>query len=83
MKDLLINSIIWSIILNISVSYLATRIATPEEIKPSNGADNLSFKSQIIHMFVHHNQVIISSSIIIGLVVGLSIYLSENNSLVN
>jgi len=71
----LVSSII-SIILNVVLSFSLSMLATKEEHKPPNGAENLSFKSQIIHMLVHHKQVIITSSLIIGLVTGLSTFLA-------
>ena len=51
--------------------------ATPEEIKPPLGANSLSMKSQFMHMMVHHNQVPFMSSIIVGLIVGLSVLISS------
>ena len=54
-----------------------SKLATPDEIKPPNGAQKLDIKSQIMHMFVHHNQVLLSSSLIIVIVVGLSVYLGS------
>lgn len=73
MNKLLINSVIYALILNVVVSFAFDFIATENEKKPKNGADKLTFKEQIIHMFVHHKQVIFASSIIIAAVVGLSI----------
>ena len=46
--------------------------ATQDEIKPPNGAENLSFKEQLMHMFVHHAQVPLTSSIIVAIIVILS-----------
>ena len=66
------------ILLNIILSYTFYPFASKNEIKPPNGADKLSFKSQIMHMLVHHKQVILTSSIIVGLLVGLSSYLALN-----
>ena len=64
------------ILLNIVLSYSFYPFATKNEIKPPNGADKLSFKSQIIHMLVHHKQVILTSSLIVGLLVGISTFLA-------
>lgn len=64
------------ILLNIVLSYCFYPFATKNEIKPPNGADKLSFKSQIIHMLVHHKQVILTSSLIVGLLVGISTFLA-------
>ena len=62
------------VVLNVVLSYILSPFATKEEIKPPNGAANLSFKEQIMHMLVHHKQVIITSSLIIALLVGLSTF---------
>tara|TARA_Y100000591_G_C21725115_1_gene640955 strand:- start:753 stop:1001 length:249 start_codon:yes stop_codon:yes gene_type:complete len=64
------------IILNIVLSYVLSPFATKEEIKPPNGAANLSFKEQIMHMLVHHKQVMVTSSLIVALLVGLSTFLA-------
>tara|TARA_Y100001970_G_scaffold274489_1_gene374300 strand:+ start:7746 stop:7997 length:252 start_codon:yes stop_codon:yes gene_type:complete len=61
-----------AILLNILLSYTLYPFASNEEIKPTNGPENLSFKSQIMHMLVHHKQVILTSSFIVGLLVTLS-----------
>ena len=70
-----LNACIFAVILNLVLPLGAKPFATPEEITPPDGAGNLSFKSQIMHMLVHHSQVPITSSIIIVLIVGLSITL--------
>ena len=62
------------VILNVALSYLLSPFATKEEIKPPNGTANLSFKEQIMHMLVHHKQVMITSSLIVALLVGLSTF---------
>ena len=69
---LMFYSIFIAIILNIILPIILKPFATSEEIKPTNGANNLSFKGQFMHMMVHHNQVILTSSIIIAIIVGLS-----------
>ena len=55
--------------------FLLEPFATPEEVKPPNGAAKLPLKSQFMHMMVHHNQVPFMSSVIIAIMVGLSVYL--------
>ena len=68
--------VIVAIILNLVLPFVAAPFATPEEIKPPNGASELSFKSQVMHMLVHHNQVPLTSSIIIAAIVLISVYIS-------
>lgn len=63
--------------LNLVLPKLVTPYATPEEIKPPTGnAKDLELKEQLVHMLVHHGQVPLSSSIIVGTLVGLSVYLA-------
>jgi len=64
-----------SIVLNIVLPMILTPMALPEEIKPPKGAVKLSLKGQFMHMMVHHNQVIVMSSLIVALIVFLSVYL--------
>ena len=76
-KDMncILNSVIFGIILNLVLPALLKPFATEEEIKPPNGAENLTLKGQFMHMMVHHNQVPFMSSVIIAIIVGLSVYL--------
>jgi|TARA_X000001036_G_C20681468_1_gene806053 hypothetical protein len=66
-----------AIALNIILPLLLRPFASANEIKPPKGAASLSLKSQFMHMMVHHNQVIFMSSFIVGLIVFLSVYLSD------
>ena len=65
------------ILINLILPFMVKPFATPEQIKPPNGANNLPFFDQLMHMFVHHSQVPVSSSIIISVIVGLSVYLGS------
>ena len=71
----IINACIYAVILNLVLPMIAKPLATKDEIKPPNGASNLPFKSQVMHMLVHHSQVPIASSVIVALIVALSITL--------
>lgn len=74
---LFIKTALVGLILNIVLSFSLSPFATKEEIKPPNGeAWNLSFKSQIMHMLVHHKQVIITSSLIVFLLTGISCWIA-------
>ena len=70
------KAVMVAVIINILLPYMLKPFATKNEIKPLNGANNLSFKEQLMHMFVHHAQVPLTSSIIIAVIVSLSVYLS-------
>ena len=63
--------------INLVLPKIVSPMATPEEIKPPTGnAGDLNMKQQLVHMMVHHGQVPVSSSIIVGVIVGLSVYLA-------
>ena len=70
-----LNACIYAVVLNLVLPMVAKPFATKDEIKPPNGADKLPFKSQLMHMLVHHAQVPLTSSLIIVLIVSLSITL--------
>lgn len=75
-KNLFIKTAIIAVLLNIALSFALSPFATKEEIKPPEGASMLSFKSQIMHMLVHHKQVILTSSLIVALLTGLSCFIA-------
>ena len=70
-------AVVIAVLLNLVLPVLAKPFATKEEISPSNGAANLSFKEQVMHMLVHHGQVPLTSSLIISVIVILSICLGD------
>ena len=64
--------------INLILPKVVKPFATEDEIKPPSGnAADLPFKSQLVHMMVHHAQVPLSSSIIVGTIVGLSYFISK------
>jgi len=72
-----ICTILIAILLNLILPIIFKPLATQEEIKPPNGASNLSLKGQFMHMLVHHGQVPFTSSVIVALIVGLSLLLAD------
>ena len=72
MNDLLCVVLV-AVVLNLLLPMLMKPLATPEELKPSNGASSLSMKGQVMHMLVHHAQVPISSSIVVAVIVAVSV----------
>ena len=72
MLNINIFSVIVAVLINLVLPKVLMPFATEDEIKPPNGAENLSFKEQLMHMFVHHAQVPITSSIIVAIIVILS-----------
>tara|TARA_R110000851_G_scaffold67871_2_gene152998 strand:+ start:1845 stop:2087 length:243 start_codon:yes stop_codon:yes gene_type:complete len=76
MKQLL-KPVMIGVAINLVLPMIVKPFATPEEIKPPTGnAKDLNMKQQLIHMMVHHSQVPVSSSIIVGTIVGLSVFIS-------
>tara|TARA_B100001287_G_C22657408_1_gene518524 strand:+ start:878 stop:1126 length:249 start_codon:yes stop_codon:yes gene_type:complete len=71
---LILKACVVGIILNLVLPFILKPFATPQEIKPPNGAASLSYKGQFMHMMVHHNQVPFMSSLIISLILGLSVF---------
>ena len=66
-------SIVYAVILNLVLPFIIKPFATENQIKPRNGAANLSYFDQLIHMFVHHAQVPLTSSIIVAIIVAVSV----------
>jgi len=65
------------VLLNLILPKLAKPLANKDEITPPNGAGNLSFKGQVMHMLVHHGQVPLTSSLIVALLVIIALYLAQ------
>jgi len=76
-NTLLLYSVAIGVIINLVLPKVLLPLSTPEEIKPPNGAANLSFKEQLMHMFVHHSQVPVTSSIIVAIILSVSILVSQ------
>ena len=77
-----LNCVVYAVVLNLVLPMVLAPLATEEEIKPENGAASLSLKGQFMHMMVHHNQVQLSSSAIVGLIVLLACMLGHKLPLV-
>jgi hypothetical protein len=82
-SNCILNSALYGILLNLVLPLILKPFATQQEIKPENGTKNLSYTGQFMHMMVHHSQVPFMSSLIVGLIVGLSVYLNYNFRLLN
>lgn len=65
------------VFLNIILALILSPFASASQIKPPNGAANLDFLSQIMHMLVHHGQVLFTSSLIIFALVFLSTIIAD------
>ena len=76
-NKILLYSVVIGVIVNLVLPAILMPFATPEQIKPPNGAQNLPFFDQLMHMFVHHAQVPLTSSIIVAVIVFVSVYLGQ------
>ena len=76
-NNMIVKSSIIGVLLNVILAIILSPFASKHEVNPPDGAKNLKFKQQIMHMLVHHNQVLFTSSLIIFILVGLSVYLSK------
>lgn len=76
-KNIILKSVVVGVLLNIILAYVVSPFATPEEVKPPDGASKLSFYSQVIHILSHHNQIKLTSSLVVGLLVALSVYIAS------
>ena len=75
MKISLYSALIGSLI-NIILYASVMTFATLDQMSPPNGVENLSYFSQIVHMFFHHNQAVLTSSLIIFALVYVSTIIS-------
>ena len=74
-KAILVPAVI-AVMLNVALALGLSPFATSEEAKPKNGAANLSLKGQVMHMLVHHRQVLLTSSAIVFVLVALSVMIA-------
>ena len=73
MYKLVLCAVLVSVVINLVLPFSVKPFATPEQIKPPNGAENLPFFDQLMHMFVHHAQVPLTSSLIVAVIVLVSV----------
>ena len=70
------NAIV-GVILNVVLALGLSPLATEDQKTPPDGAGKLGFFSQIMHMLVHHGQVLFTSSLIIFALVFLSTVITK------
>jgi len=75
MKEL-IKPIAIGVAINLILPQIVKPFASPKEIKPDD-VKQLNFKEKVVHVMVHHEQLPIATSLIVGTLVGLSVYLSK------
>ena len=71
-QQIILYATVVGVVINLVLPAILKHFATPDQVKPPNGAHNLPFFDQLMHMFVHHAQVPFTSSIIVAVIVGLS-----------
>ena len=74
---LILSSVLISVLINLILPQLVLPLANDKQISPPNGAKNLNFFDQLVHMLVHHAHVPVTSSVIVALIVALSVYLGQ------
>ena len=62
-----------AILINVIASFTVLPFATSEQIYPSYGVDKLSYFSQMVHLLLLDNQVIVANSILIFMIVFSSV----------
>lgn len=73
----LVCAVIVGVVLNVVLPIVLRPFASSDEVNPPNGAAKLSLKGQFMHMMVHHGQVMLTSSVIIAIIVGLSVCIAQ------
>ena len=73
---LVLLAVLVGIVVNLVLPFALKPLATQDQIKPPNGAENLPFFDQLMHMFVHHAQVPLTSSLIVAVIVLVSVCLA-------
>ena len=76
-SNLILSSVLVSVIINLVLPQLVLPLANQKQISPPNGAQNLNFFDQLVHMLVHHAHVPVTSSVIVAVIVALSVYLGQ------
>tara|TARA_B100001057_G_C22656791_1_gene874310 strand:- start:725 stop:982 length:258 start_codon:yes stop_codon:yes gene_type:complete len=75
---LILKSVVVSVVLNLVLSLSLKQVATPDQVAcPPNGSYKLNFFDKLMHMFVHHAQVPVASSLIVAVVVALSVLIAS------
>lgn len=65
------------VVLNVFFSAVLSPFATQDQKNPPLHVQDLSYFDQMMHMFVHHNQVPIVSSVIVFAIVFGSVVISD------
>jgi hypothetical protein len=75
--NLLCMATLVGVVGNVVLSLLVASLATSNQTNPPTGnAADLNLLDQIVHMFVHHKHVLLSSSLVVAAVVALSVYVA-------
>jgi len=75
--EVIVAAVVVAVVINLLLPRLVMRMGvTEEQVNPPNGAPLLPFPDQVIHMLVHHAQVPLSSSLVVAVIVGLSVYVA-------
>ena len=76
-SKLILGSVVASVVINLVLPALVKPFASKNQVSPPNGAHNLAFFDQLVHMLVHHAHVPVTSSLIVAVIVALSLVLGK------
>ncbi len=76
-KCAILSSLV-AVVINLIASYIIIRYATKNEIKPVDGPDKLSFKSQLMHALIYYTKIPLSSSLIVFIISVLAVLISHS-----
>ena len=72
---LIYSSVLIAILLNLILTQIFIQLATKEEKKLND--ENLGIKGNIMKLIYHNSKIPLTSSVLIGLLVGLAVYLGS------
>ena len=71
-------AVVIAVCINLFLPQVLKRLATRKQIMPPHGRLHyLSFGNQLMHMFVQHAQVPITSSILVAVIMGLAMLMTH------
>jgi hypothetical protein len=72
--DCIVNAVIIGVIISLVMPRVLLSFADPSEVKKPLSLGNMSMKQKLMHLMAHKSQMPVLCSIIVGSIVGLSVY---------
>ena len=73
-SNCIVNAVIIGVIISLVMPKLLLHFADPSEVKKPLSLGNMSMKQKLMHLMAHKSQMPVLCSIIVGSIVGLSVY---------